>query len=83
MARIFDNIDQDLLTALRATMQVSTRTGDTIAYAAFNYQALRPILEEIDQVVAGHFGFTEAQADFIVSYDAKYRMGQSGEDDDD
>ena len=64
-------------------VEISTRTGDTIAYAAFNYQALRPILEEIDQVVARHYGFTEEQADFILSYDAKYRMGQSGENDDD
>ena len=32
MARIFDNIDQDLLTALRATMQVSKRSDFCVGY---------------------------------------------------
>lgn len=32
MARIFDNIDQDLLTALRATLQVSKRSDFCVGY---------------------------------------------------
>ena len=32
MARIFDNIDQDLLSALRATMQVSKRSDFCVGY---------------------------------------------------
>ena len=32
MARIFDNIDQDLLTTLRATMQVSRRSDFCVGY---------------------------------------------------
>lgn len=32
MARIFDNIDQDLLGALRATMQVSKRSDFCVGY---------------------------------------------------
>ena len=33
MARIFDNIDQDLLLALRATMQTSRGAGFCVGYA--------------------------------------------------
>ena len=33
MARIFDNIDQDLLGALRATMQVSKRSDFCVGYS--------------------------------------------------
>ena len=32
MARIFDNIDNDLLTTLRATMQVSRRSDFCLGY---------------------------------------------------
>ena len=36
----------------------------------------RPILDEIDTVLAGHYGFTVEELDFILIYDIKYRMGR-------
>ncbi len=36
----------------------------------------KPIIDEIDLVLAGHYGFTDEELDFI-NYDIKYRMGQS------
>ena len=36
----------------------------------------RPILDEIDTVLAGHYGFTAEELDFILIYDIKYRMGR-------
>lgn len=35
-------------------------------------------LDEIDTVLAKHYGFNEEELDFIVNYDIKYRMGLSG-----
>lgn len=35
----------------------------------------KPIIDEIDTVLAKHYGFTEEELDFIVNYDIKYRMG--------
>ena len=35
----------------------------------------KPILDEIDRVVAQHYGFTDEELDFIINYDIKYRMG--------
>ena len=32
----------------------------------------------IDRVLAGHYGFTEEELDFIINYDIKYRMGREG-----
>ncbi len=34
------------------------------------------IIDEIDKVLAGHYGFTEEELDFIINYDIKYRMGK-------
>ncbi|MDX9978572.1 MAG: hypothetical protein RBU25_00875 [Lentisphaeria bacterium] len=40
--------------------------------------------DKLDAVLAGHYGFTDEELDFIVHYDIKYRMGNvedTGEDD--
>ena len=42
----------------------------------------KPILDEIDTLLAGHYGFTAAELDFILNYDIKYRLGRSTETDD-
>ena len=41
----------------------------------------KPILDEIDTVLAGHYGFTAEELDFILNYDIKYRLGRSTEGD--
>ena len=35
----------------------------------------KPIIDEIDELMAKHYGFTEEELDFIINYDIKYRMG--------
>ena len=35
----------------------------------------KPIIDEIDKLLAKHYGFTEEELDFIINYDIKYRMG--------
>ena len=40
------------------------------------YPALsKPIIDEIDRVLAKHYGLTDEELDFIINYDIKYRMG--------
>lgn len=34
-------------------------------------------IDDIDRVLARHYGFTDEEADFIINYDGKYRTGQS------
>ena len=42
----------------------------------------KPIIDEIDRVLAKHYGFTDEELDFIINYDIKYRMGRNnGEED--
>jgi len=45
------------------------------------FQEFRPsmsktILDDIDRLLARHYGFTDEELDFIVNYDIKYRMGR-------
>ncbi len=35
----------------------------------------KPIIDEIDRVLARHYSFTDEELDFIINYDIKYRMG--------
>ena len=41
----------------------------------FRVKPVKPIIDEIDKVLAKHYGFTEEELDFIINYDIKYRMG--------
>jgi hypothetical protein len=35
------------------------------------------IIDEIDHVLAQHYGFTDEELDFIINYDSKYRAGRN------
>lgn len=43
---------------------------------SFRPRLSKPIIDEIDRVLAKHYGFTDEELDFIINYDIKYRMGQ-------
>jgi hypothetical protein len=36
----------------------------------------KPIIDQIDALLAQHYGFTQEELDFIINYDIKYRMGK-------
>jgi len=59
--------------------EISTKAGAKISYDEFNVSTSKPIIDEIDRVLAKHYGFTEEELDFIVNYDIKYRMGTDTE----
>jgi len=40
---------------------------------------LKPILDEIDEVLAEHYGLSDEELDCITSYDIKYRIGTDDE----
>ncbi len=39
----------------------------------------KPIIDEIDAVLARHYGFSPEELDFILNYDIKYRLGRDTE----
>jgi hypothetical protein len=46
-----------------------------VQYDEFRIKPSKPIIDEIDRVLAQHYGFTDEELDFIINYDIKYRMG--------
>lgn len=54
---------------------INTRDGNKISYDEYRVGLSKPIIDEIDTILARHYGFTEEELDFIINYDIKYRMG--------
>lgn len=57
-----------------------------VQYQEFYPKFSKAIIDEIDKILAEHYGFTEEELDFIINYDIKYRMGKelnNGENEDD
>lgn len=67
------------LTAKRKTTQ-NKSSGQTVQ-DEYYISSAKNIIDEIDKILAQHYGFTDEELDFIINYDIKYRMGQSNQDD--
>ncbi|MBQ0019867.1 MAG: SAM-dependent methyltransferase [Bacteroidales bacterium] len=50
-------------------------TGRNVIYDEYYPKLSKQHIDEIDKVLAKHYGFTEEELDFIINYDVKYRMG--------
>jgi hypothetical protein len=64
------------VTADRKTQQY--RTTGVRKQLIFTPSKSKPIIDQIDTILAKHYGFTEEELDYIINYDIKYRMGIGG-----
>ncbi|MDI1343043.1 MAG: Eco57I restriction-modification methylase domain-containing protein, partial [Pseudolabrys sp.] len=55
---------------------ILTKQGHKIEYDEMDAPQSKPILDEIDTVLAKHYGFGMEELDFILNYDIKYRLGR-------
>lgn len=46
----------------------------------FYIKKSKGIIDEIDEILAQHYGFSPIERDFILNYDIKYRLGKELED---
>lgn len=74
---IYQELEQALLAAYTAHRTTRLRRGTIIQTSEINVDVAqaKPILDRIDRALATHYGFTDAELDFIIHYDIKYRMG--------
>lgn len=59
----------------RIVSTVTKQDGNINQSFAYQKKLSKPIIDEIDKVLAVHYGFTDEELDFIINYDIKYRMG--------
>jgi hypothetical protein len=69
-------ISKDLIDNSNRRVTYYKNTGK-VEYDEFFPKKSKPIIDQIDTVLAEHYGFTEAELDFIINYDIKYRMGKA------
>lgn len=53
--------------------------GGVVKYEQFKPRVAKPLFDQVDAVLAGHYDFLNEELDFIINYDIKYRMGQEAE----
>ena len=76
---VFVNLMSDLRRHSRRRVYNYEYSG-RVEYDEFYPKYSKPIIDEIDRMLAQHYGFTDEELDFIINYDIKYRMGRSDEE---
>jgi hypothetical protein len=79
-----DRLCRDLLEKSRVqTRQYSARARIfTMNKQYFFVKNSKPLIDEIDQILAQYYQLSEEELDFVINYDIKYRMGRDTEGDD-
>ncbi len=60
----------------KTTKNAKYRTTGKVKYDEFHPSHAKAIIDEIDCLLAKHYGFTEEELDYIINFDIKYRMGK-------
>jgi hypothetical protein len=68
--RLSENLQQT------STNKIMRYKHDTLTVQCIFPKYSKPIIDEIDHVLAQHYGFTSEELDYIINYDIKYRMGR-------
>jgi len=81
LEKLGKKLSKDLIENSEKKLQSYASTGDRMQLI-FKPSLSKPIIDEIDKVLAQHYGFTDEELDFIINYDIKYRMGKELEGED-
>lgn len=75
LSDIFNDLMEDLKSHSKPRVY-NYKTSGRVEYQEFYPRYSKPIIDEIDRVLAQHYGFTPEELDYIINYDIKYRMGR-------
>lgn len=74
-------LSEDLMRSYRLNSFVRTRVD--CEFQEFRPSLSKPLIDDVDSLLARHFGLSDVQLDYITNYDIKYRLGQNADHDDD
>ena len=63
-------------TAKGRILKMNNKLTGTVELESVTPSRSKPIIDQIDCLLAQHYGFTHEELDFIINYDIKYRMGK-------
>lgn len=69
-----DRYIEDIVANSETLIRRQKNTGIT-ATQLFKIQKSKPIIDDIDRSLSKHYGLSEDELDFIVTYDLKFRLG--------
>jgi hypothetical protein len=82
LLELSQSLERQLISSAQGYVIQSQTRGSQYTYKYQNRLA-KPIIDQIDSVLAKHYGFTEEELDFITNYDIKYRMRDALADEED
>jgi hypothetical protein len=74
LGAVFADLMRDLQKHSRRRVYNYRRSG-RVEYDEFYPSQSKDVIDNLDRVLAKHYGFTDEELDFIINYDIKYRMG--------
>jgi hypothetical protein len=75
LKKLANKLELDLDTN-KTELTTNSITRGEVSSFIYKKKYSKPIIDEIDKVLAEHYSFTEEELDFIINYDIKYRMGK-------
>lgn len=69
------NLLNEDMTANATEKLITTKSGDEIEYDEISASKSKGMIDEADRRLAELYGFSHFEADYLINYDIKYRMG--------
>ncbi|WP_346696416.1 Eco57I restriction-modification methylase domain-containing protein [Barnesiella viscericola] len=74
LKKVAKELSNDMIKNM-SVAEYNYKNNGMVRFAQFFPKLSKPIIDEIDKILAKYYGFTEEELDFIINYDIKYRMG--------
>ncbi len=63
----------------RKRKNATYKTTGKVEYDEFYPKKSKKIIDQIDQILARHYGLSDVELDYVINFDAKYRFSNSAE----